>query len=68
MTAARGGPGADGEGAQDFEQKRIEQEQLLPGVPKNTLAAIIKEKASGESCNKNRERRRKKNNFAGSRR
>ena len=35
---------------------------------KNTLAAIIKEKASDESCSKNTERRRKKNNFAGSRR
>ena len=68
MTAARGGPGADGEGAQDFERKELSKNNYCLVCQKNTLAAIIKEKASDESCKKNAERRRKKNKFAGSRR
>ena len=49
-------------------KKELSKNNYCLVCQKNTLAAIIKEKASGESCNKNRERRRKKNNFAGLRR
>ena len=49
MTAARGGPGAEGERAQDFERKELSKNNYCLVCQKNTLAAIIKEKASSES-------------------
>ena len=51
-----------------FSKKELSKNNYCLVCQKNTLAAIIKEKASDESCKKNTEKRRKKNNFAGSRR